>query len=65
MALSKTSLEGRIESEFKKLGINTTGDHCYAYIISKAIARAVVDEIQSNAVVPVTKGDSAGNYKVT
>lgn len=65
MALDKASLESRIEAEFKRLGIRTTGDHCFTYIISKAVAKAVVDEIQANAIVPVTKGDSAGNYKVT
>ncbi len=65
MSLSKNSLEQRIEAEFKRLGIRTTGEHCFTYIISKAVAKAVVDEIQANAMVQVTKGDSAGSYKVT
>ncbi|WP_339374256.1 hypothetical protein [Vibrio metschnikovii] len=65
MPLSSISLEQSIEAEFKSLGINTTGEHCFTYIISKAVAKAVVNEIQKNAIVIIPKGDSAGSYKVT
>ncbi|QFT40104.1 MULTISPECIES: hypothetical protein [unclassified Vibrio] len=64
MALSKSSLEARIEAVFKRYGFKTHGTNAFAFVVSKAIAEAVVDEIQQNAQVPVTGGSSAGTYKV-
>jgi|TARA_A100001518_G_C1190494_1_gene36248 hypothetical protein len=64
MALNKSSLKGRIVSEMKAQGATATGEHSWVNRMAEAIANAVVDEVQSNAEVPVTSGSSAGNYKV-
>ncbi|WP_302141740.1 hypothetical protein [Halomonas alkalicola] len=64
MALSKSSLEERVASELAALGATRQGEHSWVNRLAKAIANAVVDEIQSNAEVPVTGGSSAGTYKV-
>jgi hypothetical protein len=65
MALSKSALEGLIISKLQAAGFNTTGKHSQAQIMAKAVAEAVVEHIQAQAEVPVTKGSSAGAYKVT
>ncbi|NOH82861.1 hypothetical protein F0249_03485 [Vibrio sp. 03-59-1] len=64
MALSKTSLKTKIETELQTQGIVITGEHAQASKFAIAIANAVVDEITQNAQVAVTGGSSAGNYKV-
>lgn len=64
MALSKSALKGRIVSEMKAQGATATGEHSWVNRMAEAIANAVVDEVQSNAEVPVAGGSSAGNYKV-
>lgn len=64
MALSKAALKGRIVSEMQSQGATATGEHSWLNRMAEAIANAVVDEVQSNAEVPVTGGSSAGNYKV-
>lgn len=64
MALSKSALKGRIVSEMLAQGAAATGKHSWVNRMAEAIANAVVDEVQSNAEVPVTGGSSAGNYKV-
>lgn len=64
MALSKSALKGRIVSEMKAQGANEMGEHSWVTRMAEAIANAVVDEVQSNAEVPVQGGSSAGNYKV-
>lgn len=63
MALDKTSLKTKIETELKAQGIVIDDEHAQA---SKfAIANAVVDEITQNAEVPVTGGSSEGTYNIT
>lgn len=64
MALSKGALKGRIITEMEALGATSTGEHSWVEKMAEALANAVVDEIQSNAQVPVTSGSSAGTYKV-
>lgn len=64
MALSKAALKSRIVSEMQSQGATATGEHSWLNRMAEAIANAVVDEVQSNAEVPVTGGSSAGNYKV-
>jgi hypothetical protein len=64
MALSKSALKSRIISEMKAHGATAAGEHSWVNRMAEAIANAVVDEVQSNAEVPVTGGSSAGNYKV-
>lgn len=64
MALSKSQLKGRIVREMEDQGATASGPHSWVNLMAEAIANAVVDEIQSNAVVPVQGGSSAGNYKV-
>lgn len=64
MALSKSALKSRIISEMQAQGATAAGEHSWVNRMAEAIANAVVDEVQSNAEVPVTGGSSAGNYKV-
>lgn len=64
MALSKAQLKSRIISEMQAQGATATGEHSWVNRMAEAIANAVVDEVQSNAEVPVTSGSSAGTYKV-
>lgn len=64
MALSKEQLKWRIVAEMEALGASATGEHSWVERFAEAIANAVVDEIQSNAEVPISGGISAGTYKV-
>lgn len=64
MALSKSSLKGRIITEFEAQGATATGQYSWVEKMAEAIANAVVDEVQQNAQVPVTSGSSAGTYQV-
>jgi hypothetical protein len=64
MALSKGQLKNRIVSEMVAQGATASGEHSWVNRMAEAIANAVVDEIQSNAEVPVTGGSSAGTYGV-
>ncbi|WP_019615080.1 hypothetical protein [Psychromonas ossibalaenae] len=65
MALSKSSLKEKLETELKAQGFVLDGEFAMASKFAEAIANAVVDEITGNAQVPVTSGSSAGSYKVT
>jgi hypothetical protein len=65
MPLAKSSLKIKIETELKAQGFKLDGEFAMASKIAEAIANAVVDEITSNALVTVTKGSSAGGYKVS
>mgnify|MGYP000563109558 CR=1 FL=1 len=58
------SLQPMIVAEMKAQGATATGEFSWVNRLAEAIANAVVDEVQSNAEVPVTGGSSAGNYKV-
>lgn len=64
MALSKSALKSRIVSEMQSQGATATGEHSWLNRMAEAIANAVVDEVTSNAEVPVTGGSSSGVYKV-
>lgn len=64
MALSKSQLKSRIITEMEAQGATSTGPHSWVEKMAQALANAMVDEIQSNAQVPVTSGSSAGTYKV-
>ncbi|RZV17329.1 hypothetical protein EOJ41_15075 [Vibrio alginolyticus] len=65
MALDKTSLKTKIETELKAQGIVIDGEHAQASKFAIAIANAIVDEITQNAEVPVTGGSSEGTYNIT
>ncbi|MEZ8382160.1 hypothetical protein AB4166_02680 [Vibrio splendidus] len=65
MALSKTSLKQKLETELKAQGFVLDGEFAMAGMMAEAIANAVVDEITQNAQVEVTGGSSAGTYKVS
>ncbi|EOV0867760.1 TPA: hypothetical protein NJ528_002458 [Vibrio parahaemolyticus] len=65
MAMSKSSLKEKLESELEAQGFVLTGEFAMAGKMAEAVANAVYDEITQNAEVPVTAGDSAGTYSVT
>ncbi|WP_019615469.1 hypothetical protein [Psychromonas ossibalaenae] len=65
MPLSKSSLKEKFETELKAQGFVLEGEFAMTSKFAEAFANAVVDEITENALVPVTSGSSAGNYKVT
>lgn len=65
MAISKSSLKKKIETELKAKGFVLDGEFAMAGMMAEAIANAVVDEITQNADVQVTGGSSAGTYKVS
>ncbi|MFH4543402.1 hypothetical protein [Vibrio alginolyticus] len=65
MALTKTSLKEKLESELQAQGFVLTGEFAMTGKMAEAIANAVYDEITQNAEVPVTGGSSAGTYSVT
>lgn len=64
MALSKTSLKDRIITEMESQGFVTQGTHAKADELAKAIANAVIDEIQANAKAAVSSGSSKGNWPI-
>ncbi|WP_435247322.1 hypothetical protein ACMAZD_11475 [Vibrio sp. nBUS_14] len=64
MAISKASLKQKIETELKAKGFVLDGEFAMAGMMAEAIANAVVDEISQNSIVTVSKGSSAGSYKV-
>ena len=63
MSLSKSGLKQRIIDNLSAHGF-ATNDISRFGELAQAIADAVVDEIKSNAQVPVTGGSSSGTYKV-
>ncbi|PMN68424.1 hypothetical protein [Enterovibrio norvegicus] len=65
MALSKSSLKGKIITELKGQGFTTEGEHAFVAKMAEAIANAVVDEITNNAKAAVSSGSSAGNWPIT
>ena len=65
MSLSKASLKARLEEAVKAQGFVLDNPHSETSKFLDAIANAVVDEIQQNAVVKVTSGSSAGSYPVS
>ncbi|MEZ9349423.1 hypothetical protein AB4166_21515 [Vibrio splendidus] len=65
MALSKTSLKQKLETELKAQGFVLDGEFAMAGMMAIAIANAVVDEITQNAKVEVTAGSSSGSYKIS
>ncbi|KPL96997.1 hypothetical protein [Vibrio splendidus] len=65
MALSKTSLKQKIETELKDQGFVLDGEFAMAGMMAEAIANAVVDEITQNAKVTISAGSSSGEYKVS
>ncbi|MEZ8693280.1 hypothetical protein AB4116_09450 [Vibrio splendidus] len=65
MALTKTSLKQKLETELKAQGFVLDGEFAMAGMMAEAIANAVVDEITQNAQVEVTAGSSSGSYKIS
>ena len=64
MALDKAELKSRIIAAMEAQGATASGPHSWVSKMADAISSAVIDEIQSNAEVPVTGGSSAGTYGV-
>lgn len=64
MALSESSLTSKICANLTANGFVIDNEHSRQREFVAAIAKAVVDEIQANAQVPVSGGSSAGTYKV-
>ncbi len=64
MALSQSSLSEKIIQNLEGAGFKQ-GEHAQFKSLADAIAKAVVDEIKTNADVAVTSGSSAGTYKVS
>lgn len=64
MALSKSSLKSKIVSELNAQGFVTEGEYAMAQKMAEAIANAVVDEIQANAIATVQSGSSAGTWSI-
>lgn len=64
MALEKSSLKEKLETELKAQGFVLDGEFAMAGKFAEAIANAVVDEITQNGQVTVAGGSSAGVYKV-
>ncbi|MFA0222077.1 hypothetical protein AB4476_21920 [Vibrio splendidus] len=65
MALSKTSLKQKLETELKAQGFVLDGEFAMAGMMAEAIANAVVDEITQNAQANITSGSSSGSYKIS
>ncbi|ODS09758.1 hypothetical protein [Vibrio scophthalmi] len=65
MALNKDGLKQEIIKELNAKGFVTEGEFAKAGDMAEAIANAVVSHFMSSAEVTVTKGSSAGSYKVT
>jgi len=66
MALDETRLANLIMDEMENLGLaprNPLADG-KAIALYTAIAKAIVNEIQANAEVPISGGSSAGTYPV-
>ncbi|WP_207132043.1 hypothetical protein [Halorhodospira neutriphila] len=60
--LSTSTLSSMIQSELEAQGFNLSKGE--ADRLADAVAKAVVEHIQSSAEVPVTSGSSAGTYSV-
>ena len=56
MALSKSSLKEKLETELQAQGFVLTGEFAMAGKFAEAIANAVVDEITQNAVANLSNG---------
>jgi len=65
MALSDSSLKTKIVAELQAQGFDTGNEFAKTQQMAEAIAKAVVDEITSNAEVVVAGGSSAGSYQVS
>ncbi|WP_172562575.1 hypothetical protein [Vibrio furnissii] len=65
MPLSPETLTQSIIANLNSKGFVTEGKFAKSGDFAAAIAQAVVEEITKNAVVIITKGDSAGEYKIT
>lgn len=64
MPMSATSLKNKMKSNMDAIYnsyLNGEKSNDDALV---ALAQAIIDEITENAIVNVTKGDSAGAYKV-
>lgn len=64
MALSKTSLKQKLETELKAQGFVLEGEFAMAGMMAEAIANAVVDEITQNGKANVQGGSSAGEHPI-
>jgi len=62
MALSKSSLKNRIETEMTAQGFNLTNPYCEASKMAEALANAIIDEITTNAVCTGTDNPSGDSH---
>lgn len=65
MALNKQVLKQDMVKELTAKGFVTDGEFAKAGDMAEALANAIVSHFNSSAEVKVTKGSSAGSYKVT
>jgi hypothetical protein len=65
MALNPEQLAKDIEAAMAAKGFDPLGDKAAGHEWWLAFAEGIVNHITQNAEVPVTKGSSAGTYKVT
>ncbi len=64
MALSKSSLKQKLETELRAQGFVLDGEFAMAGMMAEAIANAVVDEMTQNAKANVQGGSSAGEHPI-
>ncbi|HCH5317054.1 TPA: hypothetical protein NKY78_002536 [Vibrio parahaemolyticus] len=64
MAMSKTSLKEKLETELQAQGFVLTGEFAMAGKMAEAIANAVYDEITQNAKANISSGSSAGEHPI-
>lgn len=64
MALQSATLEEMIVSNLEGAGFDSGGEHSQINVLANAIAKAVVEHIQTQAEVTVSAGSSAGSYAV-
>lgn len=57
MAISKSSLSGKLQTKLKALFGNPDGDSQYFVDYCDAVAEAIVEEIQENLTATVADGD--------
>ena len=62
--LDKNLLEKSMLAEMRAVGFVVDGEHAKGQLLASAIAKAVVQHMQTHAEVAVNAGSSAGTYKV-
>ncbi|UTZ44588.1 hypothetical protein [Vibrio campbellii] len=61
----ESEMAENIMDEMEKVGLNPRAGAALSDKLWTAVSKGVIKTFIEHAEVPVTKGDSAGNYKVT